>query len=608
VSVDAKPKGRKGSLGNPEVIENVPGHVIPILEREFDDFDSEAGKFLKGETPEDQFIGFRLKQGVYGQRQPDAQMIRVKLPFGGVTPEQMEAFADLAEQYAPLRKGHITTRQNFQFHHVPLADAAKAIRMISESGLSSREACGNTVRNVTGDPWAGVCEGELFDPTPYAGAFVRYFVRNEVCQLLPRKFKVAFTATDEDRAITNIHDLGFVPRIREIDGEEVKGFEIRTGGGTSIMPRVGAPFWDFATVDDGDYIKVSEAVLRIFDRQDDLRANRARARIKFLIDRVGIDEFRRMVEAELEGDWVNERDFNPDPLLFVDDEQAKAPPAPSQFGSPNGDKSEFAAFATSNVKPQRQEGFSTVEVKVTRGDLTPEQFRGLAEIMREFTGGYARTTVHQNLLLRWVRDESVYDVWQRLRELDLGDAGAHQIADVVSCPGTDSCKLGITSSMGLNQAVQQRLEEMQIEDELTRRIHVKMSGCPNGCSQHHIANIGFYGAAMKVGGHQVPAYIPHLGGNYEGGNVVMGTRLKSRIPAKRVPDAVERWVRHYEANRNDGEVFNAFVERVGADQFEGLVKDLSMPVEFGPEHITHFIDWSRKELYEVVRGEGECAV
>jgi sulfite reductase beta subunit-like hemoprotein len=607
-SVETKPKGRKGSLENPEVYENVPGHVIPILEREFDDFDTGAAKFLAGETPEDQFIGFRLKQGVYGQRQEAVQMIRVKLPFGGVTPEQMEAFADLAERYTPLRKGHITTRQNFQFHHIPLPDAAEAIRMIGKAGLSSREACGNTVRNVTGDPWAGVCEGELFDPTPYVGAFVRYFVRNEVCQLLPRKFKVAFTATDEDRAITNIHDLGFVPRIREVDGKEVKGFEIRTGGGTSIMPRVGAPFWDFAAVDDGEFLKVSEAVLRIFDRQDFLRANRARARIKFLIDKVGIEEFRRMVDEELEGDWVNERDFTPDALLFIDDEQANAPARPLEHGSPNGDNRAFDQFVASNVTPQRQAGFSTVEVKVTRGDLTPEQFRGLAAIMRDFTGGYARTTVHQNLLLRWVREESVYDVWNGLRELGLGDSGAHQITDVVSCPGTDSCKLGITSSMGLNAAVQERLEQMQVTDGLTRKIHVKMSGCPNGCSQHHIANIGFYGAAMKVGGRQLPAYIAHLGGNYEGGEVVMGHRLKARIPAKRVPDAVERWVRHYEANRRDGEEFNPFVERVGTEEFEGLVKDLAMPVEFGPEHISHFIDWSRSGLYEVVRGEGECAV
>jgi sulfite reductase beta subunit-like hemoprotein len=437
---------------------------------------------------------------------------------------------------------------------------------------------------------------------------VRYFVRNEVCQLLPRKFKVAFTADDEDVAITKIHDLGFLPRIREIDGKPVKGFEIRTGGGTSIMARVGGTFWDFATVDDGEYLKISEAVLRIFDRQEDLRANRARARIKFLIDRVGLEEFRRMVDEELEGDWVNERDFDPTPLLFADDEEANAPAPALNPSSPNGARGEFDAFAASNVRPQKQGGFSTVEVKVTRGDLTPEQMRGLAAVMRDFTGGYARTSVQQNMVLRWVRDESVHDVWLRLKELDLGDAGAHQITDVVSCPGTDSCKLGITSSMGLNTAVQERLEEMEIADELTRSIHVKMSGCPNGCSQHHVANIGFYGAAMKVGGHQLPAYIPHLAGSYEGGEVVMGHRLKSRIPAKRVPDAVERWVRHYESNRNDGEQFNDFVERVGTAEFEGLVKDLSMPVEFGPEHITHFIDWNRKDLYQVVRGEGECAV
>src|SRR2546423_1500773 len=453
-------KARTGSRENPEVREDVPGHVIPILEREFDDFDTRAAEFMRGSLAEDEFIGFRLKQGVYGQRQPDVQMVRVKLPFGGVNPEQMEAFAELAERYAPLRKGHITTRQNFQFHHVPLPDAAKAIRMISEAGLSSREACGNTVRNVTGDPWAGVTEGEVYDITPYAGAFVRYFVRNEVCQLLPRKFKVAFTATDEDRAITLIHDLGFIPRIR--DG--VKGVEIRTGGGTSIMARVGATLYDFVEVDNGDYLKVSEAVLRIFDRQDQLRANRMRARIKFYVDEIGIDAFREVVDEELRGDWVAERDFTPEPLLFIDDEEAKAPPPPGTYGSPNGDGPEFGRFVAANVRPQRQDGFSTIQVKVTRGDLTPDQFRGLAQIMRDHTGGYARTSIHQNMVLRWVRDESLYDVWQRLTELDLGDAGAHEVTDVTRCPGTDSCKLGITSSMGLSEAIQERVESMGIED------------------------------------------------------------------------------------------------------------------------------------------------
>jgi sulfite reductase beta subunit-like hemoprotein len=600
-------KGRNGSLANPEVLENVPGHIIPILEREFDDFDSAAAKFMRGETPEEQFIGFRLKQGVYGQRQPNVQMIRVKLPFGGITPEQMEAFADVAELYTPLNKGHITTRQNFQFHHVPLPDAAKAIRMISDAGLSSREACGNTVRNVTGDPWAGVTD-ELFDITPYAGAFVRYFVRNDICQLLPRKFKVAFTANDEDRAITLIHDLGFLPRVKEVDGKEVKGVEIRTGGGTSIMARVGSTLYDFVEVDNGDYLKVSEAVLRIFDRQDWLRANRARARIKFLIDKIGIDEFRAQVDEELKGDWVAERDFDPAPLLFEHDEEANAPLPPEVFGSPNGDTSEFDRFRESNVRPQRQEGFSTVEVKVTRGDLSPEQFRGLAQLMRDYCGGYARTAVHQNMVLRWVRDEAVYDVWKRLGELGLGEAGAQEVTDVVSCPGTDSCKLGITSSMGLNRAIQERVEGMGIEDPLTKGIHIKMSGCPNGCGQHHFGSIGFYGASMKAGGRQIPAYIAHLGGRYEGGELAYGQRLKVRLPAKRVPDAVERWIRQYERERQDGESFNAYVDRVGTADFEAEVKDLVMPVEFNLENMQHFIDWSRRDPYKVERGEGECAV
>jgi sulfite reductase beta subunit-like hemoprotein len=604
VNTESKPKGRSGSLTNPEIYENVPGHIIPILEKEFDDFDERAEGFLAGKEQEDTFIGFRLKQGVYGQRQADRQMMRIKLPLGGVTPDQMDAFGRVAEEFTPLVKGHITTRQNFQFHHIPLTDAQKVLRILAEVNLSSREACGNTVRNVTGDPWAGVCDDELYDITPYGAAFVRYFVRNEDFQLMPRKVKCAFTASDADRAITLIHDLGFVPRVR--DG--VKGVEIRTGGGTSIMARVGSVLYDFVEVDNGDYLKISEAALRIFDRQDWLRANRARARLKFLVDKVGIDEFRNMVEEELKGDWVAERDFDPTPLLFQHDEEAHAPELRSDYSSPNGDNRDFERFVASNVKPQRQQGFNTVEVKVPRGDLTPEMFRGIAQIMRDHTGGYCRTSVHQNLVLRWVRDQALYDVWARLGELGLGEAGADEITDTVSCPGTDSCKLGITSSMGLNRAIQARVESMKIEDPLTKRIHIKMSGCPNGCGQHHIGSIGFYGASLKVNGRAMPAYVAHVGGRYEGGELAYGQRLKVRLPAKRVPDAIEVWLRMYESERNDGETFNDFVDRVGTERFEAEVKGIALPVEFNLENLEHFIDWSRSEPYKVIRGEGECAV
>jgi sulfite reductase beta subunit-like hemoprotein len=599
------PTPKIGSLDNPEVIENAPGHVIPILQHEFDDFDTESTRYLKGNLQEDDFIKFRLKQGVYGQRQPDVQMIRVKLPMGGVTPEQVDAFADVIEKYVPLRKGHITTRQNVQMHHVPLPAAAELIRELGDAGLSSREGCGNTMRNVTGDPRAGVLPGELFDITPYAGAYVRYFVRHPTTQAMPRKVKTAFAATDEDNAITRIHDMAFVPRVRA----GVRGVEIRVGGGTSIMPRLAPTLYEFAELDNGDYLKITEACMRIFDRQEWLRVNRARARIKVLVDKVGIGAFREMVEEELQGDWVTARDFSLHDILYEVDEAASAPARPAAATAPTDElQVPFERFVASNVQAQRHDGFSTVEVKVTRGDLSPEQLRGLAQLMREHTGGAARTTVHQNLVLRWVRDESIHDVWLRLRQLGLGDAGADEITDVVSCPGTDSCKLGITSSMGLNQAIEERIVQMELSDELTRRIHIKMSGCPNGCGQHHIANIGFYGASIKVGEHTIPAYIPHIGGAYEGGDVRYGHRLKARLPAKRVPEAVERWVRLYEAERSAGEEFNAFVERVGTPRFEAQVKDLTMPVEFSLANMSYFVDWSRSGPFEVQRGEGECAV
>jgi len=603
------PTAPRGTLEDPEVLQNVPGHIIPILQREYDDFKTEARKFLEGQTEEDEFIKFRLKQGVYGQRQADVQMIRVKLPFGGVTPEQMEAFADVVEKYVPLNKGHITTRQNIQMHHVPLLDAEKLIREIGETGLSSREGCGNTMRNVTGDPWAGVAKDELFDLTPYVGAYVRYFVRHPTTQAMPRKVKTSFDGGPRDRAISGIHDVAFRARVREIEGRgEVRGVEMLVGGGTSIMPRKAQVLYDFLELDNGEYLKKTEAVMRIFDRQEWLRVNRARARIKVFVDKYGIEELRKQAEEELQGDWVAERDFSIEHRLFEDDEREGAPAAPQSHGSPNGDLSEFERFQAANVREQRQQGFVTVEVKVTRGDLTPAQFRGLAQIMRDYAGGYARTTVQQNFVLRWVREESVYDVWRALSDLGLGDAGSREINDVVSCPGTDSCKLGITSSMGLNQAVQERIEALDVTDGLTRRLSVKISGCPNGCGQHHVASIGFTGASIKVGEHTIPAYIPHVGGVFEGGEVKFGTRLKLRLPSKRVPHAIERWIGHYEANRREDEEWNDFAERVGTAELEGLVKDLSMPVDFGLETMNTFIDWNRSVPFEVVRGEGECAV
>ena len=582
------------------------GRVIPILESEFADFETEAVEFLRGNREEDKFVGFRLKQGVYGQRQAARQMIRVKLPFGGVAADQLDAFAEVAERYAPLRKGHITTRENIQYHHVPLPLATEALKLMAEVGLSTREACGNTVRNVTGDPWAGICSDEPFDVTPYAGAFIRYFVRNPLTQLLPRKFKVAFTSSEADRSITGIHDLGFIPKLRPLNGKSEKGFQIVTGGGLSIMAKHAMVLYDFVPMD--EYLRVSEAVLRIFERSDELRRNRSKARIKFLVHKVGIDKFRSMVDGELEGEWAR-KEIPLDELLFFDDERADAPdPDPIPPEPSSGDANAFGEFLRANISPQVQVGYSAIEVKVWRGDLSPEQFRGLAQILRDYGAGRARTTPGQNIVLRWIPTGRVYEVWKELQKLDLADGGAFEIEDIVTCPGTDSCKLGITSSMGLNSAVSAKLAEMKITDPLTRNILINASGCPNSCGQHHIAEIGFHGAAMKSSGRQIPAYHVFLAGHRRNGNLRLGTLIRSRLPAKRVPQAVERIIRFYEEHREEGEHFNDFFDRTGKQRFDQVLKDLTLPPEYSEESEPTFVDWERDQLYVLERGEGECAV
>lgn len=421
------------------------GHVIEILDEEFEDFTTEARAYLAGQRVEEKFIGYRLKQGVYGQRQPDAQMIRVKIPFGGLKADQLDALGEVSAKFAPLNKGHVTTRENIQYHHVKLQDAAHVMRVLGEVGLTTREACGNTVRNVTGCALAGVCSDELFDVTPYAAAYARYFVRHPYTQALPRKVKTAFSGCARDCAITGIHDVGFIPKV---EGGQ-RGFEIRVGGGTSIMPKIAPTLYDFVPMD--EYLKVTEAVLRIFHHTDWLRKNKMKARIKFHIAQVGIDAFREEVEEELRGDWA-QRSFDPTSLLFIEDESLDAPPVNSMYGN-GASSSEFDHWVETNVVDQRQTGYKAVNVKLYQGDIQADQFHKLADMARKYAGGRARITHQQNLTFRWVPEGALHSVWEDLNEIGFGQSGVHEITDVVSCPGTDSCKLGITSSMGLGRAL-----------------------------------------------------------------------------------------------------------------------------------------------------------
>ncbi|MCH8816592.1 MAG: nitrite/sulfite reductase [Chloroflexi bacterium] len=576
--------------------------VLPIVPEEIEDFEHEVKRFRDGEWEENQFMAFRLKQGVYGQRQADQQMVRVKAPFGGLTADQMDALGRVAEEFAPLKKGHLTTRENVQFHHIFLDDTPAVMRILGDAGLSTREACGNTVRNVTGSPAAGVAVDEVFDPTPYAAAYARYFLRHELSGQMPRKVKTAFSGGPSDDAVVGIHDIGFISKMK--DGK--KGFKMVAGGGLSIMPREAPVLYDWISVD--DYIHIAEAALRIFNRSEQERKNRMRARIKFLIDRIGIDEFRDQVEEELKGDWKQPLDL--DALLWIEDESADALPAESAYISFDDASDEFKEWKRTNVVPQKQDGYNMVHVVLLRGDLFSHQWSPLADIVREFAGGRVRIDIQQNIVLRWVPTGSLMEVWERLGELDLARSGRHTITDVVTCPGTDTCKLGITSSMGLNKALTDFLETYDTSDPLVNEIHIKASGCPNSCGQHHIANIGFHGAVIKGKGGQVPAYELFLGGDYEigDGKIQIGTRIKARVPARKAPEALKGLLDRYQAEREEGERFNGWVGRMGAGYFEEYLQDFRDVGPLDREHIENYMDWDKTIVYKLERGEGECAV
>ena len=585
--------------------------IIPFMEDEIVRLEEESAAFVAGERENTEFTPFRLKQGVYGQRQADVQMIRVKIPGGIITTEAMDALGDFTEKYAPLGKGHITTRENFQFHHIPLDQCPDALRLLGAAGLSTREACGNVVRNVVGAPTSGVCASEIFDPTPYLAAFVRFAVRHPLTQAFPRKFKSAFTGCDDhDHVAAAIQDLTFVSQIRVEDGVEKRGFKVFVGGGTSIMPRLAKPLYEF--LPEEDFLRLTLAIFTVFNNADMLRKNRMMARLKVLIDKIGLDEFKSQVEAELE----NIGPLDPKPFMNVEEIMRETPPAlaaSSANGSNGG--GDYAEWRRTNVEAQKQEGYYVVHVKPDRGNISADQFHGLADIMRKHTGGRARTSQEQNLALRFIPEHMLHDVWDALTEIGLAEANAHSISNVVSCPGTDSCKLGITSSMGLAGALKEEIESWDglLQDEGVNDIRIKMSGCPNGCGLHHIANIGFHGAATKgADGEQIPAYEMFLGGNYGDVNVQdsrIGTRIpRVKIPAKSVPGVLKYVVNYYKDNRNDGEKFNQFLDRVGLEELTEVAEKAQQAVADAAPGSDMYVDWERTNQYKVERGEGECAV
>ena len=615
-----------------ELAQTSPG-IIPFMEDEIQRLETASEKFLSGDLDNAEFTPFRLRQGVYGQRQADVQMIRIKLPGGILTAEALDILGTITERYALLQKGHITTRENIQIHHVPLTECPEVLRMLGEVGLTTREACGNTIRNVVSSPTAGVCPDEAFDPTPYLTAYVRFGVRHPITQNFPRKFKTAFTGCDShDSVAAAIQDLTYVAQIKEEDGVTKRGFKVFVGGGTSIMPRLAKPLYEF--IPEEDYLRVALAIWTVFNDCEMLRKNRMMARLKVLIDRIGLEPFRDMVEEELQKIGP----IDPTPLMECEEIQRETPPFVDPLSFPSlelgtsengvalanqgasasngGDGGEdFIHWRETNAVAQSQEGYYLVYVKLTRGDINHDQFHALADIVRRFTGGRVRTTQEQNLALRWIPGAYLHPLWEALKAIGLAESDAHTITDVVSCPGTDSCKLGITSSMGLAKALKDEMSSWNglLEDDGVKNIHIKLSGCPNGCGLHHIANIGFHGAALKgPDGEQIPAYELFLGGNYGDNRVEdsrIGTRIpRIKIPAKVVPRIVKEITSYYKDNRQGPESFNQFLDRVGVEELTAVAVEAQRVAETAESGSELYFDWERTNLYKLERGEGECMV
>ncbi len=561
-------------------------------EREVDVFVEKLGQFERGELDADAWRAFRLVHGTYGQRQDQYTMLRTKIPQGILTPAQILALADVAESWSN-GKGHLTTRQNVQFHFMKLADVESAMRRLADSGMTTREACGNCVRNITTCPYAGTAKEEPFDITPYAEALTRHLLRGTWSSTLPRKFKIAFGGCcGTDCTMAAINDLGFLAAAR--DGRP--GFRLRIGGGTAAMPRSAFLADEFLPAE--DLLEAAEAVVRVFHRVGD-RQNRHKARLKYAIEKLGRDGF--LADYRSARETIRAEGGRPYAL--------PPQPAPPTFrpGPPGGRESSpaFPSFLRDNVRAQKQEGFSTVTVRVPLGDVTAGQWRALAGLA-ELGEGELRTTHEQNLVLRYVPDWRVAEVWRALDRIGLGKAGVRTVVDATSCPGAMSCKLAVTASRGLAELLADHLEADPELAAKARDLTIKVSGCPNGCGQHHVAGLGFQGGVRKVDGKAVPQYHLYVGGGVGADGAGFG-RLAAKIPARRAPAAVRKLIELYDAARSPGEKPDDFFARVALDRVQAVLAEHTR-MEAAEARPEDFVDLGEERAFVLATGKGECAM
>jgi sulfite reductase (ferredoxin) len=562
----------------------------PIVQKDIIDLERKIALFRDGKIDDERFRSLRLARGVYGQRQEGVQMIRIKIPFGKVTSEQLVRIAKVSDEYSRGRL-HITTRQDIQIHYVSLDRTPELWAELEKDDVTLREACGNTVRNITASENAGIDPEEPFDVSPYAHALFQFLLRNPVNQEMGRKVKISFSSSDKDTALSYLHDLGFIPKI--INGE--RGFKVMLGGGLGSQPHHAELLSEFVPVN--EIIPTTEGVLRIFDRFGE-RAKRLKARMKFLIKDLGKDEFLRLVELEKKA--LSCTTYEIDTTAFE-----QPIPAPLLI-APKVEIDDVAAFETwkkSNVIQQKQAGYVAIGIKVHLGDFYTDKARLLADLIKNYGANELRFSLRQDILIRHIREESLPFFYQELAKLDFVDLGYNSTADITACPGTDTCNLGIASSTGIAAELERVLAAEYPQYNDNREITIKISGCMNACGQHNMAEIGFQGMSINSGKLVAPALQVLLGGGNLGNGQGRFSDKVIKIPSRRGPDALRFILNDFESNAN-GLRFLDYYDAKGEKYFFELLKPLSETDNLTDED---FIDWGNADNYVKAIGVGECA-
>ncbi|TND10548.1 MAG: sulfite reductase (NADPH) hemoprotein beta-component [Bacteroidetes bacterium] len=575
-------------------IEQAAGGRKALVEKDIVELGEKIQLFREGKIDPEKFRSLRLARGVYGQRQPGVQMIRIKLPYGKLTPKQLLRIADVSDTYSN-GKLHLTTRQDIQIHFVSLDRTPQLWAELEEDDITLREACGNTVRNVTASPEAGIDPLEPFDVTPYAEAVFQYFLRNPVCQELGRKIKIAFSSNDEDTAYVFMHDLGFIPKVRIVDGQLQRGFRAFVGGGLGAQPFLAQVADEFLASD--QLIPFIEAVLRVFDRHGE-RTSRHKARIKYLVQKTGIAELKKLVEEERVALKVKS---------FPVDVPARRIPGATQEVFTTfriSDDENYRDWFDTNVIPQKQDDWYAVRVKVQLGNLDTRTARIFAGIAEQFSKEEIHITPAQGFLLRFVPQHALPALYRALQAIGFAGAGAESTAHITACPGTDTCNLGISSSTGIAKALEQVITEEFPELVYNHDIKIKISGCMNSCGQHSLAQIGFHGSSFKAGTAVVPALQVLLGGGPTGNGEGRISEKIIKVPSKRGPAVLKSLLHDFETNAVEGEYFNSYYDRRGKEYFYQLLKPLADNKNITPDEFT---DWGQTEQFQTAIGVGECA-